>query len=223
MVFKRNGFLIITILFLLSSCSTGNTPPTTITSPTGESISAVQSTPTAAVATPSQTPEPSPTRAILPTAAPTLEPTQTQQLQSTAASIPSTPACTNRATLVKHLSFSDNSSINSNSHFNKVWRIQNTGTCTWTRAYAFVFSSGDQLSAPAETPLAHAVPPGETIDIQVSMKTPEVENAYTGNWMLRDPNGVLFGTGETADQPIAINILVKKSIDKDKFPAPECG
>jgi hypothetical protein len=223
MVFKRNSILIIAILFFFSACSTGNMPSATNYSPTGDSVSAVQSTPIAAVAATTQTSEPSPTRTILPTASLTPEPTQALELQSTATSIPVTPACTNRAALVKHLSFSDKSSININSHFNKVWRIQNTGTCIWTTAYAFVFSSGDQLNAPAEAPLAHDVLPGETIDIQVSMKTPGVENAYTGNWMLRDPNGALFGTGEAADQPIAINILVKESSKKDKFPAPECG
>jgi hypothetical protein len=223
MVFKRNSILVIAILFLLSSCSTEKTPSTTNISPSGESVSAVQSTPTAAMAAPTQTPEPAPTQSTLPTAPATPEPTQAQQLQPTATPIPVTPACTNRATLVKHLSFSDNSSINSNSHFNKAWRIQNTGTCTWTTAYAFVFASGDQLSGPAESALPHDVLPGETIDIQISMKTPDVVNAYTGNWMLRDPNGALFGTGEAADQPIAINILVKKSSEKDKFPAPECG
>jgi hypothetical protein len=223
MVFKWFSILILVISLLLSACSPENAPSPSIANPTGEMISAVPNTPTTAVIAPTFTSEPSPTPATLPTASRTPESPQAELLQSTITSIPVTPACTNRAALIKHLSFSDNSTIYSNSHFNKVWRIQNTGTCTWTTAYAFVFASGEQLNAPAETPLPHDVLPGETIDIQISMKTPDAENAYTGKWMLRNPSGVLFGTGDAADQPIAINILVKKISEKDKFPAPECG
>lgn len=216
-------YILIVVLLLLSGCSTGNAPQATKANPTGDSLSAVQASPTTGVVAPTYTSVPSSTPTVPPTTAPTLKPTQAEPPQSTETSIPVTPACTNQATLVKHLSFSDKSTINSNSYFNKAWRIQNTGTCTWTTAYAFVFASGEQLNAPAETPLPHDVLPGETIDIQIRMKTPDAVNAYTGSWMLRDPNGVLFGTGETADQPISVNILVKKFTDTDKFPAPECG
>jgi Ig-like domain from next to BRCA1 gene len=218
--------LIIVILLLSSACASVNTVSTKKAAPTGEDSSLAQNTPTVEVSVPTNTMEPSSTPTLPPTATFTPESSLTN-----AAAIQSTPAtpvatiatCKNQATLVRHLSFSDNSSIINNSYFNKAWRIKNTGTCTWTTAYAFVFSSGEQMNAPTETPLPREVPPGDTIDIQIAMKAPDVAHAYTGNWMLRDPNGVLFGTGEAADQPIAINILVKKYTEKDKFPSPECG
>jgi hypothetical protein len=65
------------------------------------------------------------------------------------------------------------------------------------------------MDAPAETPLSHDVPPGDTTDIQILMEAPFVANEYTGNWMLRDSNGLLFGAGEASDQPIAIKLVVK--------------
>jgi hypothetical protein len=223
MYLKRFYLLTIAMLLFVSACSTKNTPVTTNAGPTVESLSAGQSTPTTALVILTNTSEPLPSLTLAPTSTYTPEPSPTVAPVMTSTPEATIPICTNRATLVRHLSFSDNSSVTNNSYFNKAWRIQNSGTCTWTTSYAFVFASGDQLSAPAETHLQHDVLPGETIDIQISMKSPDVANAYSGNWMLCDPNGVLFGTGETADQPIAINILVKKFVEKNKFPAPECG
>jgi hypothetical protein len=110
--------------------------------------------------------------------------------------------------------------------FGKGWRIQNTGTCTWTKTYAFVYASGEKMSAITETPLTRDVLPGETIDIQILMKAPDVANTYTGNWMLRDMNGVVFGTGEMADQPIEVQIIVKNPAAQslqDRHSVPECG
>ncbi len=65
------------------------------------------------------------------------------------------------------------------------------------------------MGAPAETPLSNDVAPGETIDINLIMQAPFEEKNYTGNWMMRDATGGLFGIGETADQPIKISIIVK--------------
>jgi hypothetical protein len=220
---NRFNWLLIVIVSLLGACSsknilaTANADPTVIGSPVGVHTMVSEA------AIPTNTPEPSPTSTIPPTATFTPKPVPTEKPTITSKTVSVIPACTNRATLVRHLSFSDGSSISSGFIFGKAWRIQNTGTCTWTTAYALVFASGEQLNAPPETPLTREVPPGDTIDIQISMKAPDIAKEYIGTWMLRDPNGTLFGTGETADQPIVINIVVKKPIEKDKFPAPECG
>jgi hypothetical protein len=223
MLLKRFYSLILVVSFLLSACSSKNATPTANANPAGGSSAAGQSTPTAEVVLPTNTPEPSPTPTIPPTATFTSAPSPTEAPVLTSTSVAVVPTCTNRATLVRHLSFADNSSIYNGRFFGKAWRIQNTGTCTWTTAYAFVFASGEQLSAPAETPLTRDVPPGDTIDIQILMRAPDVANTYTGNWMLRDPNGVLFGTGEMADQPIDVQIVVKYPSTKDFHPFPECG
>ena len=223
MILKRFNLLIIVILLLLSACTSGNTSKANSVNPTDTSSSSALDTPIASTIKPTNTLEPFPTPTIPPAATITPEPSPTTAVAMPTTPVAAAPTCTNRATLVRHLSFGDNSSIAFSSYFNKVWRIQNSGTCTWTTSYAFVFSSGEQMNAPAETPLPREVPPGETIDIQIVMKAPDVANSYNSNWMLRDSNGTLFGTGESADQPIAVNILVKKVSDKDKFPAPECG
>jgi hypothetical protein len=220
---KRFKWLIIVIVFLLGACSPKDIPATIFADPTVIGSPVSVQTMVSEMVMPTHTPEPSPTSTIPPTATLTPKPVSTEEPTITSKAVAVVPACTNRATLVRHLSFSDGSSILSGYYFGKAWRIQNTGTCTWTTAYALVFSNGEQLNAPAETPLTREVPPGDTIDIQISMKAPDIANEYIGTWMLRDPNGTHFGTGEAADQPIVVNIVVKKYNDKDKFPAPECG
>jgi hypothetical protein len=223
MILNRFKWLIIVILFLLGACSPKNVPATANTNPTSESAPAGQSPSASEVVLLTNTPEPSPTPTIPPTATFTPEPLPTEPPAITSTNVAAIPACENRATLERHLSFGDGSSIFSGLFFGKSWRIQNTGTCTWTTTYAFVFASGEQMNAPAETPLTRAVPPGDTIDIQILMQAPDVANAYTGNWMLRDPDGVLFGIGESSDQPIVVNIVVKYKNVIDKFTFPECG
>lgn len=223
MYLKRVSSLIVIFTFLLSACSSKNTPSASSTNPTAGNGLTVQNTSTSEAIIPTNTPEPSATPTTEPTATFTPELTPTDIPTNSTMLIAAVPACTNRATLVRHLSFADGSKITSGFFFGKSWRIQNTGTCTWTTAYAFVFASGEQMNAPAETPLPSNVAPGETIDIQIKMKSPDVANTYTGDWMLRDPNGTLFGTGDMADQPIGIKIIVIYHSTEDKFPAPECG
>jgi hypothetical protein len=95
-----------------------------------------------------------------------------------------------------------------NVYFAKVWRIKNVGTCTWTPNYAVVFSSGDDFGSSHEAPLNREVKPGETVDIQVALRTPMEPKTYTGGWMLRDQYGNLFGTGESGNQPIIAQVVV---------------
>ncbi len=222
MLLKRALSLATLSIFILSACSNNKTASTQ--EPVAlSSQPAVILTSTSEVETATKTLEPS--------ATPTSEPSPTFISESASTELPTNPpttvaaapACINRATLVRHLSFADDSKIQTGFYFSKAWRIQNTGTCTWTTAYMFVFASGEKMNAPDETPLPREVAPGETIDIQIMMRSPDVENTYIGDWMLRDPSGALFGTGENADQPFPIKIVTKYNIKKDKFTVPECS
>ena len=79
-----------------------------------------------------------------------------------------------------------------NQAFTKTWRLKNTGTCTWTPAYAVVFSNGNSMNGPATQALAGNVNPGQTVDISVNLTAPGSTGDFTGNWKLRDGSGVLF-------------------------------
>ena len=223
MLRKRISNLAIFIVFLLSACSTKNISTPSSIDPLNslQSETVETSTPEPVLATSAPEPSETPTSESIPTTKPVA--TFSDLPATPTAGIATEPTCINRATLVRHLSFADDSKIQTGLFFNKIWRIQNSGSCTWTSAYKFVFDSGERMEAPGESPLPRDVPPGDTIDIQIIMRSPDVANTYIGNWMLRDPNGLLFGIGENGDQPIAIKIVVKYIVTKDKKAAPECG
>jgi hypothetical protein len=222
MLLKRGFYLAILSIFILSACSNNKIPSTQ--HPVASSSQTVVIFPsTSDIESATQTPEPSATPTSEPSPRFTPESVPTEIPINPTTTIAAVPACINRATLVRHLSFADDSKIQTGFYFSKAWRIENSGTCTWTTAYMFVFSGGEQMNAPDETPIPHEVAPGETIDIQIMMRSPDVANLYIGDWMLRDPSGALFGTGENADQPFPIKIVAKYNTSKDKFTVPECS
>ena len=90
--------------------------------------------------------------------------------------------------------------------FTKTWRLKNTGSCTWTKAYSLAFVSGDSMGAPASTSLPGEVPPGATVDLSINLKAPTRPAKYTGYWKLRNEAGVLFGV--QADEPFYVVIEV---------------
>lgn len=90
----------------------------------------------------------------------------------------------------------DGTRIPKNKEFVKLWRLKNTGSCTWTSAYSLKFVDGDLLGAPAAIQLTELdVPPGGFVEIEVDMTAPSQAGPYKGYWMLLSPDGKLFGVG----------------------------
>jgi hypothetical protein len=153
-----------------------------------------------------------PTLIVLPTL-PALE-TATEQTPLQASATPQ-PSATLRpitrcdqAAFVRDVTIPDNTSLGSNASFTKTWRVQNTGTCTWTSAYRLVFTSGAQMGGAAAVALPRAVAPGESVDISVNLTAPASTGTYRGNWMLRNGAGNLFGVGSQANGPVFVQIKV---------------
>jgi hypothetical protein len=92
--------------------------------------------------------------------------------------------------------------------FTKIWRLQNVGTCTWTKSYAVAYFSGEQMGAPASVPLAGNVAPGQSVDISVDMLAPGAPGKFQGNWKLRNASNVLFGIGPNSSAPFWVRIVV---------------
>ncbi len=125
--------------------------------------------------------------------------------------IPPAPVPVSRCDAAQFLSdvtYPDGSVIAGNSTFVKIWRIKNTGTCSWTPSYALVYTGGDSMSGPAAVALAGNVNPGEYIDIPVTFTAPNKNGNYRGYWKLRNAAGVLFGIGTQADTAIWVDIKV---------------
>jgi pSer/pThr/pTyr-binding forkhead associated (FHA) protein len=104
----------------------------------------------------------------------------------------STTACTPNAELVKHVSIADGTIIEPGDRMDKVWKVKNTGTCTWGEGYFLVFYSGDQMQAPNYQALPETAP-DKTTNIGVTMVAPFSPGTYTASFRLKSPTGDYFG------------------------------
>jgi hypothetical protein len=133
--------------------------------------------------------------------------TETPGTQLTVTPSP-TGGCTNKAAFDKDVTVPDDTRMDPGESFEKIWRLENVGTCTWTTQYAIVFESGNIMSGPASKPLDSSVPPGGTVDLNVEFTAPLSNGTHRGNWMIRNAGGVLFGLGDEADKPFWVQIVV---------------
>jgi hypothetical protein len=86
--------------------------------------------------------------------------------------------------------------VKSGEAFVKTWRVQNTGTCTWTPNYRLVYAYGNVTAAqmgglPLNIPANIA--PGQTIDLSVALTAPTDPLTYQGFWQVQNEKGSLFG------------------------------
>jgi len=82
----------------------------------------------------------------------------------------------------------DDTYINAGLSFEKVWRIKNTGECTWQPYFEVVRVSGAQLGYET-TLLGVEVKPGEFFDVAVDLKAPTQTGFYKAWFMIQDPYG----------------------------------
>jgi hypothetical protein len=157
-----------------------------------------------------------PSSPVLPTLPPAVEtntpPAQTQTpVPSTDTPAPSptatTIACDNLE-FVDDITIEDGTEISAGEPFQKVWRLKNVGTCTWTSAYDLVFDSGAQMGAPDSQQLTTGtVEPGQQIDVAVNLVAPDDPGKYRGNFKLRNASEIVFGIDQNS-KPFWVEIRV---------------
>jgi len=98
------------------------------------------------------------------------------------------PNCTDSAAFVADVTVPDNTNLKQGESFNKIWRVKNTGTCTWTDQYTLTFYDGDQMGAPESLPLG-VTRPGDTLDIAVDMTAPDKDAIYRADFEMRNSTG----------------------------------
>lgn len=132
---------------------------------------------------------PTPIPLNLPTATPLPIPTVTP------------PPCWDGMKFIADITYADNNMkkppyVTTGQAFIKTWRVQNTGTCTWTPSYKLLYAYGNiagaQMSGqPIYIPAN--VAPGQSIDLSVNMVAPLTQAIYQGFWQIENASGGRFG------------------------------
>jgi hypothetical protein len=96
--------------------------------------------------------------------------------------------------------------------FTKIWRIKNTGECTWDDNFRFVYAGGDAFSAKLNNPLPHRVRKGQTVDMALEMIAPPIAGEFVSRWGLFDERiDFLFGHGDEEAFPVRIQTTTNTS------------
>lgn len=152
--------------------------------------------PTSATATSTLVPTLSASATPQPTATQTPEPTQT-------------PLPCDWAKFRKDVTIPDGTNFSAGDGFEKTWRLENIGTCTWTEEYALVFIEGDRMDGDKTIDFDQTVRPGESIDLSVDLIAPDSPGRYRGYWGLQDEDGSFFGIGGAAEGVFWVDIRVR--------------
>lgn len=203
---QRTLFAVTVLLALaLSACGGGGAVNSDAVLTEAAQIAFVALTETAAAASPTPSPTPVPPTATATVAPPTA--TFTPEGTLPTATVPpaqqpaqqqgggNTPCL--RANL-EYETIPDNTQFNVGVGFTKVWRLKNTGACTWDQDFNVIWVDGDLMGAKSAAPFTTVdILPGEYAMIEVPMVAPKEQGSFQGYWMLRG-DGVIFGIGNDA-------------------------
>lgn len=172
-------------------------------------------TETAAAAPPTATPTevpPTPTETPQPTA--TQQPTQTSQGQQQQQPPQTGSVPCFRASL-EWESHADGTEVNAGHAFTKIWRLKNSGSCTWKPAFYATWIQGDLLGAESVVYFTTTnIQPNGYANIEVSMRAPTTAGHYRGYWMLHGDAGV-FGVGNAGKEWFWVDIVVTPAASDD--------
>lgn len=149
-----------------------------------------------------------PTVTNTPTATRTPKPTRTPTVTNTPPNTRTpTPIPCDQARFIKDVTVPKGAKFTPGQPFTKTWRLENSGFCTWTPAYAAVFERGDRMGAVDPVFLISNVLPRQRVDISVAMTAPDTLGKYKGYWLLRNQALAKFGLG-AEDKPFTVEIEV---------------
>jgi cell wall-associated NlpC family hydrolase len=122
-----------------------------------------------------------------------------------------TSGCKDSARLVSE-DPQDGGRVNGGSSFEKVWKLENTGACTWDSSYRLLFVEGAQLTGLKEVqPLVkNSIPSGSFLSIFITMRAPTTAGEFTTKWKWVNGKGetVPVEIGGTPSQFVIIRITV---------------
>ena len=93
---------------------------------------------------------------------------------------------------VADITVPDNTQFAPGEPFSKVWRVRNSGTCSWERGTQLVYWSGDRMGGPGAIAVG-PTGPGGTVDLRVGLIAPSSPGSHRSTWRLRTSEGRFFG------------------------------
>lgn len=141
--------------------------------------------------------------------APTPVPVTATPVPPTSTAVPTAVSYCDWMAFVKDVTIPDGTSLAPGEVFTKIWRLQNRGTCTWTSDYMLVYTSEDPMGSTTAVRLPGNVAPGQTVDVSVTFTAPASAGYHISYWMLRNPSGALFGSGNKANEAFYVEIKTK--------------
>lgn len=101
--------------------------------------------------------------------------------------------CTMNFDLISEPSYPAGSIIPRGEVFWKEWVIRNTGTCTWTQDWEFVFDSGWQIGN-TRFSMKRNTAPGETLTVRLAMVPDQKQDGnYYSTYIFEAPDGTRYG------------------------------
>lgn len=103
------------------------------------------------------------------------------------------------AVYVADVTIPDGSAISPGATFVKTWRVRNTGVSTWTANYRVVYGwASDNWKdikgkPPAPSRIGTSVPPGEEVEVSVTLKAPVESGYFQAVFRLQNDRGYNFG------------------------------
>ena len=110
--------------------------------------------------------------------------------------------CMNNASFVTDVTVPDDSNFRPGENFDKVWRMRNSGSCSWEAGYTWVYESGEQMGNETLVQVPPTIP-GADADIRVTLTAPTEPGRYISRWRMRDMSNQPFGQRAT----VVINVL----------------
>lgn len=190
---KFLGFsLLLVFTLILSACGGSSKEPTP--TPVDPNLVAAQAIATFAMGlTQTAFAQPTATYTLEPTATNTLPPVTFGALTTNTSAAP-VNTC-DVSVFVTDVTIPDGTPTAPGQTFVKTWRVQNSGTCTWTATYKAVFTgSGNGPLGGVTTPIGKTVKPGDPLEISISFTAPTTAGDYVSWWKLQNDKGEFFGT-----------------------------
>lgn len=112
--------------------------------------------------------------------------------------------CLESLTVLAESGYLDATPVEAGQTVGRVWRVRNSGECTWTDEYELVPVEGFSFGV-SPIPLGTTVAPGQETELRLAVFAPATPGLYAGGWALRSPAGALLGA---ASRPLRLRLNV---------------